>query len=436
MSIRVHFEGILNRVSCNLQLKFKAQSVRFESIVQMQKMKFSTVLRRYLPWQQILVTGSVFAYLLLKATGAFATTASEIDRSGKIPLARRSSSPQLIAGADNFNPDLKLSPPREQIPIPPPPSPPTQLAPSPRANSGSVEGTGVKSAPVGVPFAVLEELQPNIRNDWNNSDQVNRTIESTAIFRLNNGDRVLFTTGYDSYEQSGVKTVTNIPLGINWETKINSLKISPGVGVDLSSGSTTPNFNLKVDYPLMTGLTVSADLQQGAYKFNAKTIENQISAFRYGPSIFWQIDKDTSLFSSLKLGNYSDNNQEQQSFSRIERKLGEFSVAGNLFTWNYKNPTDQGYFTPPDFLVYTGEVAWEGSVIRDTLRCRLSASLGGQHVNAQNSDAGGYQTKCTAKISPNIEADLGYSFSNIKSHDSGNSPATSQSISSQIRVKF
>lgn len=436
MSIRVHFEGILNRVSCNLQLKFKAQSVRFESIVQMQKMKFSTVLRRYLPWQQILVTGSVFAYLLLKATGAFATTASEIDRSGKIPLARRSSSPQLIAGADNFNPDLKLSPPREQIPIPPPPSPPTQLAPSPRANSGSVEGTGVKSAPVGVPFAVLEELQPNIRNDWNNSDQVNRTIESTAIFRLNNGDRVLFTTGYDSYEQSGVKTVTNIPLGINWETKINSLKISPGVGVDLSSGSTTPNFNLKVDYPLMTGLTVSADLQQGAYKFNAKTLENQISAFRYGPSIFWQIDKDTSLFSSLKLGNYSDNNQEQQSFSRIERKLGEFSVAGNLFTWYYKNPTDQGYFTPPDFLVYTGEVAWEGSVIRDTLRCRLSASLGGQHVNAQNSDAGGYQTKCTAKISPNIEADLGYSFSNVKSHDTGSNPANSQSILSQIRWKF
>jgi hypothetical protein len=407
-----------------------------ESIIQMQKMtKFPIVFRRYLPWPQILVKGSVLAYLLLKMAGSSATTAFEIDRANKIPLARRSSSPQMIAGADNFNPDLKLLPPREQIPIPPP-SPPTQSTPSPGANSGSVEGTSVQPAPVGVPFAVLEGLQPNIRNDWNNSGQVNRTIESTAIFRLNNGDRLLFTTGYNTYEQLGTNTVSNIPLGINWETKINSLKISPGVGVDVSSVSTTPNFNLKVDYPLTTGLTVSADLQQGAYKFNAKTIENQISALRYGPSIFWQIDKDTSLFSSLKLGNYSDNNQEKQSFSRIERKFGEFSIAGNLFTWNYQNSTDKGYFAPPDFLVYTGEVAWEGSVIRDVLNCRLSASIGGQNVNATNSDAGGYQTKCTAKISPNFEADLGYSFSNVKSTVPITSNANSQSVIGQIRVKF
>ncbi|WP_051038692.1 TonB-dependent receptor [Chamaesiphon minutus] len=410
----------------------------------MQKMmNFPTVFRQYLPWQQILITGSVFAHFLLKTTGSSATTASEIERSDKISLASRSSSPQLIAGADNFNPDLKLSPLREQIPIPSLP-PPTQSAPSPGANSGSVEDIGVKPAPVGVPFVVLEGLQPNIRNDWNNSGQVNRTIESTAIFRLNNGDslrdskaeRLLFTTGYNTYEQPGTNTVTNIPIGVDWETKIDSLKVHSGVGVDISSGSTTPNFNLKVDYPLTTGLTVSADLQQGAYKFNAKTIENKISALRYGPSIFWQIDKDTSLFSSLKLGNYSDNNQETQSFSRIERKFGEFSIAGNLFTWNYQNSTDKGYFAPPDFLVYTGEFAWEGSVIRDVLNCRISASVGGQNVNATSSDAGGYQTKCTAKLSPNFEADLGYSFSNVKTNVPINSNANSQSVIGQIRVKF
>jgi hypothetical protein len=411
----------------------------------MQKMKFPIVSPRFLLWQQILAAGSVFTYLLLETTALSATTAPDADlnRAGKISLARRLSSPlirftpQLIAGADNFNPELKLPPAREYIPLPPlPPSPSDRAAPSPGVNAGSVEGTGVKPAPVGVPFAVLEGLQPNIHNDWNNSGQVNRIIESTAIFRLNNSDRLLFTTGYSNYEQSGTKTLTNIPLGIDWETKINSLKVRPGVGIDILSGSTTPNFNLKVDYPLTTGLNVSADLQQGAYKFNAKTIENQISALRYGPSIFWQIDKDTSLFSSLKLGNYSDNNQEQQSFSRIERKFGEFSVAGNVFTWNYKNSTDKGYFAPPDFLVYTGEVAWEGSVIRDVLNCRLSASLGGQNVNATSSDAGGYQTKCTAKISPNIEADLGYSFSNVKSTVPITSNANSQSIIGQVRVKF
>ena len=441
MPIRVNFEGILDIVSCNFQLKFKSQSVGIESIIQMQKMKFPTALRRFSPWQQILAAGSIFAYLLQPTTSS-ATTVAQIVGNGNISLARRSSpqlkkwAPQLMAGADNFNPDLKVPPPREYIPLPATsPSPLDRAAPVP-GSSGSVEGAGVKPVSVGVPFAVLEGLQPNIRNDRNNSGQVNQTLESTAIFRLNNGDRLLFTTGYDTYEQIGTKTVNNIPLGINWETKINSLKISPGVGIDVLSGATTPNFNLKVDYPLMTGLTISADLQQGAYKFNAKTIENQISALRYGPSIFWQIDKDTSLFSSLHLGSYSDNNQEQQSFSRIERKFGEFSVAGNLFTWNYKNPTDKGYFAPPDFLVYTGEVAWEGSVIRDVLNCRLSASLGGQNVNATSSDAGGYQTKCTAKLSPNFEADLGYSFSNVKSTVPVISNANSQSILGQIRVKF
>jgi hypothetical protein len=404
----------------------------------MQKIELPTGCYRFLAWQPILAAASIFVSLFSQTTGSSAITAPDLDRAEKTSLARRSSpqlvrlAPQLIAGADNFNPDLKLLPPQEQIPIPPPPSPPTQTAPAPETNSGAV----AKPNAVGTPFAVLEGIQPNINNSWNNSGQVNHTIESTAILRLNNGDRLFFTTGNNTYEQPGVKTVTNIPLGIEWETKINALKVRPGVGVDILSGSTTPNFNLKVDYPVTTGLTVSADIQQGAYKFNAKTIGNQISALRYGPSIFWQIDKETSLFSSLHLGNYSDNNQEQQSFSRIERKLGEFSVAGNLFTWNYQNPTDKGYFAPPDFLVYTGEVAWEGSVIRDVLSCRLSASLGGQHVNAKDSDAGGYQTKCTAKISPNLEADLGYSFSNVKSHDTGNSPATSQSILSQIRWKF
>jgi hypothetical protein len=404
----------------------------------MQKIKFQTVLCRFPSRQQILTVGSIFVYLLLTTATSSATTAPKPMRSGKIPLSSQPLRPipQQIAGADNFNPDLKLSPPTEQISIPPPPLPPTQSTPSPGANSGSVEGTGVKPAPVGVPFAVLEGIQPNIHNDWNNSGQVNRIIESTAILRLNNGDRILFTTGYNTYEQPDTKTVTNIPLGIDWETKINSLKVRPGVGVDLSSGSTTPNFNLKVDYPVTTGLTVSADLHQGAYKFNAKTIENQISALRYGPSVFWQLDKDTSLFSSLHLGSYSDSNQEQQSFSRLERKFGEFSVAGNLFTWNYKNSTDKGYFAPPDFLVYTGEVAWEGSVIRDVLNCRLSASLGGQNVNSTSSDAGGYQTKCTAKISPNLEADLGYSFSNVKSTVPTTSNANSQSILGQVRVKF
>jgi hypothetical protein len=404
-------------------------------------MKLSPAFLRFLTWQQILATGSVFAYLLLKTTVSAAATKYSTDSFSSISLDRSSlpkamiSRQQLIAGADNFNPDLKLSAPREYIPLTLPLTPtPLSGGNSNTTNTGTT--TGASSNNAGAPFILLEELKPNIRNDWNNSGQVNRIIEETATFRLNNGDRLFFTTGYNTYEQAAAKTVVNIPFQIDWETKVNSLKFRQGIGLDLLGVSNTANFNVKVDYPVTSGLTVSMDLQQGAYKFNATTIDNKVSALRYGPSIFWQIDKETSLFSSLKLGSYSDNNQEQQSFSRIERKMGSFSLAGNLFTWNYKNSTDQGYFAPPDFLVYSGELAWGGDVIQDALRCQLSVSVGQQHVNSKDSDAGGYQTKCTAKISPNIEADFGYSFSNIKNTVPILTNANSQSITTQIRLKF
>jgi hypothetical protein len=404
-------------------------------------MKFPAVFLRFLTWQQILATGSVFAYLLLRTTGSAAATKYYTDNFSSISPNRSLlpkaiiSRQQLIAGADNFNPDLKLSAPRDYIPLPLPLAPTLSSGENSNTkNTGTI--TGASSSNSGTPFILLEELKPNIRNDWNNSGQVNRIIEETATFRLNNGDRLFFTTGYNTYEQTAAKTVINIPLQIDWETKVNSLKFRQGIGLDLLGGSNTANFNVKVDYPVTAGLNVSMDLQQGAYKFNAITIDNKVSALRYGPSIFWQIDKETSLFSSLKLGSYSDNNQEQQSFSRIERKIGSFSLAGNLFTWNYKNSTDKGYFAPPDFLVYSGELAWGGDVIQNALHCQLSVSIGQQHVNSKDSDAGGYQTKCTAKISPNLEADFGYSFSNVKTTVSTLSNANSQSIATQIRLKF
>ena len=420
----------------------------------------STYLRSIKLRDLLTVGGTIGCYLAIAPTSLAATTIDRIDLIAVTNSHRAStldrSERVLIAGANNFNPELTLRSAPPQLPpqLPYPSSPPlanptVETAQKPDTSAPTTapivvsEGQNVDASkkpaaltPNATPLVVLEGLQPDIRNDWNNSGQVNRTIEQTAIFRLNNGDRATVKTGYDTYEQPGSKTATNIPVQVGWETKINSLKVQPTVGVDFLDVSTTPNFSLKVDYPLTTGLTVSADIQQGAYKFNAKTIENQISALRYGPSIFWTIDPNTTLFSSLHFGNYSDGNAETQSFTRLERKFGEFSLAANLFTWGYQNPTDKGYFAPADFIVYTGEVAWEGDVIANLLKCRLSAPLGGQRVNGSTSDAGGYQTKCTAKISPNIEVDLGYVFSNVKNQATGLSTANSQSLGTQVRIKF
>jgi hypothetical protein len=105
------------------------------------------------------------------------------------------------------------------------------------------------------------------------------------------------------------------------------------------------------------------------------------------------------------VGLYNDGNQEWQSFSRLEQKIGQFYLAANLFTWSYQEDleTQNGYFSPPDFLVYNAEIGWEGDVF-DFLSCRLAATVGRQRLDGEFDNANGYEARCTAQISPNVEA--------------------------------
>ncbi len=139
----------------------------------------------------------------------------------------------------------------------------------------------------------------------------------------------------------------------------------------------------------------------------------------------------------MRLGNYNDGNSEVQSFSRLERKIGQFFVAANLFTWNYGDDFERksGYFSPQDFLVYNAEAGWEGDVSK-FLRCRLAANLGRQRLKGEFDNANTYQARCTVKLSPNIETDLGYNFSNVRNLDTGASAYNGNSITGQLRVKF
>ncbi|NDJ25333.1 hypothetical protein GS682_27575 [Nostoc sp. B(2019)] len=335
--------------------------------------------------------------------------------------------PILIAAPENFNPGLRLPPP-----TPPalPKLPPTYIEP--------IEA-----------IAVLESIQTDFRNHTDNFGQNNLFIEPTAQFRLSNGNKILFKTGFNSFEQRGIDSITNIPFQIGWEGKIGQATLQTAAGVDLFNRLPTAiNLNAKVEAPilppkvsssgrLLSGLILSANLDQAPYKSNARTLENQITAWRFGPNLYWQIDRDTSLFSSLRLGNYNDGNSEIQSFSRLERKFGQFSLAANLFTWSYDHDLERtsGYFSPPDFLVYNAEVAWEGD-ISDFLRCRLSANLGRQRLKGEFDNANTYQSRCTVKLSPNVEADLGYSFSNVRNQDTGTSAYDGNSLTGQLRIKF
>jgi hypothetical protein len=335
--------------------------------------------------------------------------------------------PQLMAGPENFNPGLRLSPP------PPPSAPPSQPPDS--------------TEPV-TPAVKLESLTTDFRRDADNFNQHNLFIEPTAQFRLRNGNRFRIKTGFNSFEERKVESVTNIPLHVEWEGKVERVNLTVGGGVDLFDRlPTAVNLNAKAELPLaikvsssgqlQSGVIVSVAVEQGPYKANAQTLDNQITAWRFGPSIYWQIEPKTSLYSSLRLGSYNDGNFEQQSFSRLERKIGQFSVAANAFNWSYTHDVQEtrGYFSPPDFLVFSGEVAFEGNVF-ENLRCRLATSLGTQRLSGKWTSGNSYQGRCTAKLSPNLEADFGYGYSNVRNRDTGGSSYNNQSFTGQLRVRF
>lgn len=335
--------------------------------------------------------------------------------------------PLLAAAPENFNPSLQIQPS-------PPPKPPEKPKPP-----VPIEPTQ--------PTLVWDSLQVDFRNDRDNFDQHNQFIEPTAQFRLPNGNKIKFKTGFNTFNQTGVESITNIPFQLGWEGKIDKLTLSTALGVELFDRLPTAiNLNARLEAPigikvspsgkLRSGLVLSANLDQGPYKSNARTLDNQITAWRFGPDLYWQIDSNTSLFSSFRLGKYNDGNDERQFYSRLERKLGQFSVAANLFNWSYDRNLENtsGYFSPPDFLVYNAEVGWEGDVLK-FLRCRLSATLGRQRLQGKFDNANGYQARCTAKISPNLEADLGYAFSNVRNR-TGLNEYSDRTFTGQLRFKF
>jgi len=305
------------------------------------------------------------------------------------------------------------SDPGRRLPQPPTPEPPPNFNPPP-----------VSPQPT-APALVLENLQTDftLENDVFNPGQHRQLIQQTAQFRLKNSDRLRFITGWNTFSQPKIQSVSNIPLQLEWERNLGRATLQLGVGTDTFDRlPSTLNFSARIDTGIIPRVGLSAIIEQQPLKPNAETIGNQISAWRFGPNLYWQIDNNTSFFGFFRWGNYSDGNSEQTSFSRLEHKIGQFSLAANLFTSSYKQDPKNGYFAPPDFLIYNGEVGWEGD-LTNFLRCRVATSLGQQRLEGKISTDNGYQTRCKVRLSPTVEADLGYNF-------------TGQSLTGQLRARF
>ncbi len=322
----------------------------------------------------------------------------------------------LLATPDGFNPSL-----RDRDPA-----------------SASVQDfiAPPKPEPAFTDYAELDNMKLNFQNSTDGSGQHNQVIEPTWQWRFKDGSVVSFQTGFNTFDLPNKTSVYNLPLQLGVLTKLGSITLDTHAGIDIYDRlPITVNFDVNASLPLWSGMTVSGFIEQKPYKSSANSLNNQVTTRRFGPTMFWQIDPDTSLFSLYRWGNYNDGNNEQQSFSRIERKFGQFSVAGNLFIWFYdRESKGSTYFSPPDFLVYSGEIAWEGDLF-SFLSCRLAANTGEQRVNDTFSPARSFQASCTVKVSPSIEADLGYTYSNIRKTSTDVS-SVSEAISGQLRVKF
>ena len=330
-----------------------------------------------------------------------------------------------LAAPENLNPGLYIPPPLPE-PLPLEPLPPEPVTPAPLAEE--------------VPFVPIWEvdgLTVDFSDDFSNFDQGNRFIEPTVTGVLPNGDRLGFTTGLNTFIQPDVDSVVNIPLRTAWTREMGDFTTTLGGGVDFFDQLPPAiNIDANTSVPLGNQATLSFFVEHGPYKFNATTLNNQITSWRYGPNLYWQIAPNVSFFSLVRWGRYNDGNREQQSFSRLETTLGDFSVAANVFNWRYRENAEatSGYFSPADFLVVNGEIAWNGEVF-DWLDCRLAASWGQQRLAGAWTSAYSYNTQCTLPISDTVEVDLGYAFSNVISQ-TGGSAFNNRAITGQVRAEF
>ncbi|NEQ33150.1 MAG: hypothetical protein F6K04_19495 [Leptolyngbya sp. SIO4C5] len=369
-------------------------------------------------------------YLPANIQGYPAQTESELERRTEVihepwPLADENRAIYLAA-PENLNPGLYRPPVEPDVPDIEQPNPAPNIPPE----------TLTEEKP-SVPFWQLENLSVDFSDAFTNFSQGNRFIEPTVSGFLANGDRLAVTSGLNTFTQPDTRSVINVPLKVAWTREIGDFTTTLGGGIDLFDRLPTAlNFAANTSVPLGQQAVLSFFVEQGPYKFNATTLNNQITSLRYGPNLYWQINQNTSFFSLVRWGHYNDGNREQQSFSRLEHRAGDFSLAANVFNWRYHQDAEvsSGYFSPPDFLVLNGEIAWEGEVL-NWLDCRLTASWGQQRLTGDWTSAFGYSTQCTVEVTESLEFDLKYAFDNVISQ-TGGSAFNNRAISGQVRARF
>ena len=242
-------------------------------------------------------------------------------------------------------------------------------------------------------WVTMEELIALDRSNFDLKHRWNQIL----FFEEANGRPWYIRTGleyYLDYEDDISFQLIPFHLGLVLQD-VWSTELTVEAGLDLSDKGYSKPF-LKVAAPIPMGevsYSLGTEFECRAHRFNATTLINQVSYCRGGPNFFWPISEDLSTFISYRWGRYSDGNTEHQSFARLNQEMGDFNVAGNMFSWIYDNDPDSGYFSPSDFLVVLGELGFSSSISSD-LDCGLAAQLGTQRLNSSWSSARTFEGSC------------------------------------------
>jgi hypothetical protein len=371
--------------------------------------------------------------------------------------------PILLAGPQDLNPSLSRPPValpsvpvQNSVPVPSvlpaePALPVTTDSPlieSPITNLENQTESQTNSQ-AAQPFVEWTGLEVGFESDFNRSSENGQARWSwlpTVQGQLANGNTVGISVGFSQFEQANVETVEHIPLTFSWQGDVSPVELNISGGVDLFNRlPSDTHFSAKATILIGSQAQLAMTVEQGPYAFNATTLENNIAAWHYGPDIFWQITPKTSFFSKLRLGNYSDGNGEEQSFSRLERQVGDSAnVSLNLFNQSFQQSLEDasGYFSPFDFVVATAEMAWQEEVTQ-SLSCGLLGSLGQQRLAGEWALAYTAQALCSVDITlssySQLQLDLGYRFSNVSKNQSAlvdDNAYTDQQIIAGIKVRF
>jgi hypothetical protein len=305
----------------------------------------------------------------------------------------------------------------------------------------------------------VEGLELNYEGNFSKGGGDNQIIESSFWFRLNDREFLGFGTGLNMFDEADVETIVNTPIRFSWTSGIDPLDqefnainrryelpclyvrgvcSEINLGIDLFDRlSPEPSFDARIIIPITSTVKLAPALEYGAYKFNATTLENQITQFQVGADLDWDLSPETSLSANFRWGDYNDGNSRTSLFVRLGQEIGEFSIAANVFNLSYQRDVQEssGYFSPPDFLIYEGEIAWERTLF-DELTCRLAARLGQQRIRSNWDTVYAIQPRCTLRLSPRFQIGAEYEFSNVDSQITGESVYFNHRVLGRLEMKF